>query len=163
MQGIYYRTSILSAAAALFFLAACGSHDHGNAGPDEDACEHMQAGPANAVTAAATGASAPNVSAAHTRHDIALVDVAGGKGGNVSYTADEDNEFVFALNKVLSFALRFGDSVISPESSKSTGFPCAEVKVTHTYDLEPGTYTLGFGPTSETSVSLVAVEAGHGH
>lgn len=40
---------------------------------------------------------------------------------------------------------------------------CSEIKRRHMFVLSVGTYNITFGPTTESSVSLVIVEAAQGH
>jgi hypothetical protein len=146
------------------FAVGCGedaddvSVEEGEESPEEEACEHMAEGPAQAVTASAVVAEAPDGTAEHTRIDVALVDVSGTVGGFVNYEAAEDGEYVFFLNDDSAFTLR--DAVGVPLASESSGpvAECGEVVVFHQYDLEVGTYIMDFEGSDETSVSVV-VEA----
>src|SRR5688572_14994746 len=56
---------------------ACGDDEEEN--PDVEGCEHLQEGPATAVTATATSENAPAIRADHRRYDVTLV---AGNGGN---------------------------------------------------------------------------------
>lgn len=146
--------------AALVVLAsACG-------GPapikDAEACEHLNEGPNEAVTATATASGAPSINTEHTRFDVTFVDVTGGKGGSVSYAAAHEAHHVIFLNedvpvKVTSSA---GADVAITSSEPSD---CSAVKARHEVPLAVGTYTLTFGPTDKASVRLVIEAEKHGH
>jgi hypothetical protein len=166
---ILSAAALLASMAAALQLAACDSHsqDHGSEEDYKaDACEHMAEGPAESVTALASrDDSLPDVSEAHTRHDIALPDVAGSREGYVAFEADEANDFHFALNSDATLEITDADgAVVQPEGEADSGSGCSEVKVLHTYELEAGRYVLHFASGFETSVSMVAVEGGeHAH
>ena len=55
-----------------------------------------------------------------------------------------------------------GGNEVEIEATEVGSEHCTEVAVSHTIELEVGTYTLSFGPTSAREVSLVHEEAG-GH
>lgn len=154
--------SVLLLSTAL--LAGCGD-DEPTESPDTEGCEHLQEGPASSITAAATGAG-PAVSNDHKRYDIALADVTGGKGGSVSFAVSEATEYVFFISADVPFAVTTssGQAVEIEESTKSSE-TCSEIKGKHIVPLATvGTYTLTFGPTTASQVSLVIEEAGeHDH
>ncbi len=141
-------------------LLACGEDEET---ADSEACEHLKEGPASAVTASASGAG-PTVSNDHRRYDIALVDVTGGKGGSVSFAAAEGTDYILFTSADVPVTVKnAGGTTVNPEESVKTSSGCAEVKGRHTIPMSVGTYTLNFGPTTETSVSLVIEEAGNDH
>lgn len=132
---------------------------------EKDGCEHLKEGPAKAVTATATANGAPDVSDEHTRFDIALVDVSGGKGGTVIFRAGAEKDYAFTLGADVTLKVKdsSGAEVAFEESAKSSS-ACTELKALHVAELKAGSHTLEFGPTSQTSVSLVVVEGGeHAH
>jgi hypothetical protein len=145
--------------------SACGGG--GAEGEDllAEACEHMQDGPFEDVTAAADRAAAlPDVTYEHTSVRVALVDVAGGRGGFVAFRAAAAAGYVFFLSANVAFGV--SDAAGAPvtlEQSRGDLGACAEVSVEHTVALEVGTWTLSLGPTSETTVSLVIEEEGGAH
>ena len=156
-------------------LAGCsGEEDHNHddeehaEDPAEEACLHIQQGPASSTTAAATREETlPSVSAPHTRHDITLVtgDAFGeARGGFVRYEASESGDFTFYLGGAVELEVSQGDTVIAPESMASTVSACEEVKATYTLELQGGSsYTLKLGPTEESAVGLVIEHAGEAH
>lgn len=131
--------------------------DHGESIEDEG-CEHIQEGPAKAVTASADTAQAPDATAEHTRIDLSLVDVEGGKGGAVQLVPDEAGDFYLFLSDDVSVTLtKAADgSVVTPELSEGAVEACAaEIPKHYVYDLEVGTYLLTVGPTTLDKVSFV--------
>lgn len=129
---------------------------------DAEGCEHLQNGPGAAVTATPSASGAPAVSNDHKRYDIALVDVSGQKGGSVTFAASEATDYVFFLGADVPFSVANanGQAVAIEESAKSSS-ECTDIKGRHVVPLAVGTYTLSFGPTSATSVSVVVEEAAH--
>jgi hypothetical protein len=129
---------------------------------DVEACEHLKEGPQTAVTATAATTGAPAVSNDHRRYDITLADVTGGKGGSVSFASAEAAEYVFFLGADVPFKVTSsGGQTVAIEASATSSSECGEVKGRHIVPLGVGTYTLSFGPTSATSVSLVIEEEAH--
>ena len=142
------------------------SETHEN--PDGEACEHLKGGPAAAPapapTAAATADAAPAVAADHQRYDVTLIDVAGGKGGFVKYAASEATDYIFFLGADVPVEfLDAANAPVAPEASASNSTGCAEIKGRHLVPFEVGTYALRFGPTTQTTVSIVVEGAGHDH
>lgn len=157
--------AIAAAMATLLVCPACGGEDHHHDDPVAEACEHMQDGPAMSVTAIADMAGdAPDVGEHHIRWDIALVDRGGGAadlGGYVDLVVDEASESLLFLGADVAIALWDATGTeVAAEASNADITACAEVAVSHTFDLEVGTYLLEIGPTSETEVQLVVEQAG---
>ena len=145
-------------------FAGCGSDDDDEPNIDVEGCEHLKEGPAVAVTAATSTTGAPAVSNDHKRYDVTLVDVTGGKGGSVSFAADEATDFIFFLNA--DVPVQFLDATgaaATPESSVNSSTVCTDIRKKHTVPLKVGTYALSFGPTTQSAVSVVIEEAGHVH
>jgi FAD/FMN-containing dehydrogenase len=141
-------------------LVACGGDEES---PDVEACEHLNEGPAAAVNASATGAG-PAVSNDHKRYDITLTDVTGGKGGSVSFAAAEGIDYILFTGADVPVAVKSSSGqTVAPEASVKTSSECTEIKGRHTFGLGVGTYTISFGPTTATSVSLVIEEAETDH
>ena len=131
---------------------------------DNDACEHLQEGPASAITASANTAGAPAVSNDHRRYDISLIDGTGGKGGSVSFAVTRANDYTLFLTGEVPVNLRDANGQRIEVTASGTGSSdCSEVKRRHLFALEVGTYSITLGPTTESSVSLVIVEAGQKH
>jgi hypothetical protein len=126
---------------------------------DNEACEHLQEGPATSVNASASETGAPSVSNDHRRYDIALTDVTGGKGGTVSFAASEAADYILFTGADVPVTVKSGSGqTIAAKASVKSSSVCTEVKGRHTFPLSVGTYTLTFGPTTATSVSLVIEE-----
>jgi hypothetical protein len=141
-------------------------------GPAADACEHLEEGPFNDVTAGADAAGAPNVSATHTKHRITLLDDGSGSyGGFVAIEADEAAEILIFLDGPVAIAVQDAQGAgLSLEQEPSCpGDGCAEacpaVKNHVAVDVASvGTYYVALGPTAASEVSLVHFEAaGHEH
>jgi hypothetical protein len=151
------KMKLLSAvllSSALFL--ACGEEETA----DSEGCEHLQEGPSASINASASGTDAPAVSNDHRRYDIALADVTGGKGGSVSFASAEAMDYVlFTSVDVPVIVKDSGGMTVIPKESVKSSIVCTEIKGRHTVPLSVGTYTLTFGPTPLTSVSLVIEEA----
>lgn len=139
-------------------LAGCGEKNEA----DVEACEHLQEGPAAAVTATASASGAPAVSNDHKRYDITLPAGSGGNVGSVSFAAAEATDYVFftGSNVTLKVTSASGQEVTFEESATSS-VECTNVKGRYVAPLQVGTYTLTFGPTSDSTVSLVIEETNH--
>lgn len=160
----FFRAGL--AAAALFAFGCSHSEDHGEeGGVKEDACEHMADGPALAVTAAGSGdGPLPDVSASHTRFDIALAPAGVDRGGFLAFKADGKNDFFFALNRAAALDIRdSAGTAMVREGAVDTASGCAVVKGIHAYELPAGTFILRLA-APDSSVSLVTVEgSSHAH
>ncbi len=143
-------------------LAGCGGEKNE---ADVEGCEHLQEGPAAAVTATATASGAPSVRNDHKRYDITLPAGSGGNVGSVSFEAGEASDYVFFLgsNVTLKVTNVTSGQAVTFEESATSSTECTEVKGRYVAPLQVGTYTLTFGPTSESSVSLVIEETAHEH
>ncbi|XXF75607.1 hypothetical protein P2318_21410 [Myxococcaceae bacterium GXIMD 01537] len=140
-------------------LAGCASDEENI---DDEGCEHLKNGPGQSVTATATATGAPAVSNDHKRYDIQLVDVGGQKGGTVTFAAAEATDFAFFLGSDVPFKVaNSSGQAVQPEESVTSSEVCTDIKGRHIVPLSVGTYTLTFGPTSATSVSVVVEEAAH--
>lgn len=129
----------------------------------EEGCEHMTEGPAQPISASLEGAG-PDVSTSHTRFDVALATQEAGNGGFVSYASGEAGDYRFYLSVDVPVSVK--DALGAPVAieSSASGGDCTVIALYHTIELGVGTYTLSFGPTTETSVSLVAELSGeHAH
>lgn len=162
------RALVTTAVAAALALAGCA--DDTTAAPDElaeleaDVCEHFAEGPILAVTAGADAASAVDVTGSHTRFDITLADVTGGKGGFVSIAIDEATEYAIFVGADVDVKVTDATgAVVTPEETFVGSDVCAAIGASYHMDLEVGTYTVEIGPTTETLVQLVYVEPGHDH
>lgn len=138
---------------------ACGGVEPGPS-PDAELCEHLQEGPATAVTAAAS--NGPAVSNDHRRYDVTLAASGGQYGGQVSFAVASQGEFMFALNKDVPVAFaNAGGGTVAPELVEKSSTECTDIKAKYLVPLDVGTYTLTFGPTAETTVGMVIEETAH--
>ena len=143
-------------------LAGCGHHED----PDAEACEHLKVTEDKAVkvTAGPLPAGAPTVADDHKRYDISLVDVTGGKGGNLAFAAEEAHDIAFFLSADVPVKFTDPAGMTAPiKSSAKSSSACAEIKGKHVVPMSVGTYTVVLGPTTATAVNLVVEHAGHVH
>lgn len=170
----------LSIALALVLgmsLTACGDeHDdhednnHANhtnvETPEEEACEHMEEGPFQDVTAAedSTG-TLENIAVPHTRMDVALAGEGADRGGVVSFEASEAGEYTFYLSQDVGFELADSNAmVLTPEASAGPVSLCATaILATHTFDLQVGTYTITMGPADLETLAVIFEAGEHEH
>jgi hypothetical protein len=152
------RTALVFVSA---LAAACGSETPAPSA-DAEGCEHLQEGPATAVTAAATSDAAPEIDSDHRRYDVTLTAISGGMGGFVRYAASEATDYVFfsSADVPMQFLDATGTAV-TPEASAKSSTGCSEIKGRHLVPLEVGPYSIQLGPTTLTSVSIVVEEAAH--
>lgn len=147
------------ALASVLGLAACTPAEED---PLAEPCEHAaEAG--TAVTAAVDGSAGPDVSATHTRFDVTLGAVEGGNGGTVSITVDESIHVLLYVGSDVPLTLQdaSGNEVVVGASEAVTA--CAELAMMYNYSLGIGSYTITFGPTTETSVLLLTEHEAHDH
>lgn len=153
--------------AALCALAmGCGDDGHDEPGGDElvgEACEHAVSGPYFDVTAAADASSAPAAKKAHHLVRITLMDVEGGKGGTVTYAADESGDFVIFATKSVPLSVKAADGTVVAIEATSAVTACDAVAEQHTVELGIGTYDVVLGPTTESEVGLVIEHAVEAH
>ncbi len=146
--------------------AGCGGDDEEEENPDVEGCEHLKEGPSTAVTATLTG-TPPAVDDDHRRYDITLVSGTGGNTGSVSFAAAEATDYIIYTSADVGLLVKnaSGATVEVEESAKSSS-ECTEIKGRHVVPMTVGTYTLTFGPSTASSVSIViehAHEEGHEH
>ncbi len=150
---------------ALAPFAACGDDDPAVESVDVEGCEHLQEGPAVAVTATLVGdTTTPAIAGDHKRYDVTLLAAGGQRAGVVSFAAAEATDYVFFFDA--SVPLEIIDSagtVVAIEASTTSSTECTDIKARHVVELAVGTYFLELGPTAETDVGIVVEEAlGHG-
>jgi ABC-type Zn uptake system ZnuABC Zn-binding protein ZnuA len=133
------------------------SHDeHGHDDPIGHACKHF-ADEATAVTATNDVASAVAVPDDHTLYLVTLAD----GEGLVALSRDEDGDVSFFLGSDVPFAVFAGETEQTPEAFERVREGCDAIAIVYTFDLEPGDYSLRFGPGAGDNVALVWEEAGH--
>ena len=130
---------------------------------DAEGCEHLQKGPGVALTATASNSGAPAVNNDHKRYDIALPAGTGGNAGSVSFAASEATDYTFFLNADVALKITSGTQTVAFETSAKSSTSCTDIKGRYVAPLQVGTYTLTFGPSSPSSVSLVIEESAHDH
>ncbi|MBU8896887.1 hypothetical protein KRR26_14810 [Corallococcus sp. M34] len=152
---------LLSAA----LLSACGDDSSKPSSVvDEEGCEHLQKGPGVSLSAVREG-TGPAVSNDHKRYDIALQEVAGGKGGAVSFAVTAAEDYVLFTNVDVPVTVTTsGGQVVEAEAHATSSESCTDIRGRHVVPLGVGTHTLTFGPTTVGQVSLVIEESGeHEH
>jgi hypothetical protein len=148
---------------SISLAAACGDdHDHGEASPAEDACEHMIEGPARSITAAADpGADAPEIGDAHTRFDITLPGAGDSRAGRVDLVIAEAGGYMLYMSADVPLTVHDdAGTALAPEASERSVAECTEVALGHGFDLGVGTYSVSLGPTAEALVQVVVVPLG---
>jgi hypothetical protein len=149
----------VSAASAPLEGEEHGSHGHCGGVDDElveHACLHGSFGPFRSVTAAALGESGPDVSRAHTAFAITLPEADGGRAGAVRYRPTEDGDFAFFSSTQVAVTVRDAQGgEVEAEVAKAVS-GCDSLSAVTVHGLRAGeVYTLEFGPTSETVITLV--------
>jgi mono/diheme cytochrome c family protein len=152
----------------LALLPACGSDkDNGSAADAAvdaavesaaaGACDHFEFGPPIAYTAADAMGTPPTIQP-HTRSDVTLVDVTGGKGGRLQMTLDEELPAALIVDTDVPLKVSAADGTVEQPTSTENPVPaseCAAAKAAYVFNLPPATYTIELGPTDATSVKLV--------
>jgi hypothetical protein len=141
---------------------------------DAEVCQHYQAGPYVDVTATLDTADAPDVSAEHTVHRVAFVELGAGgaggaggeRGGFTKIAIDAAGDYVLYLDEDVPLAVEGpSGSTVAVESScdpSACAADCSVVRVRHVVELGVGTHFLSYGPTAVSEASLVHEEAAHG-
>jgi len=136
-------------------LTACINHE------DKEGCLLLQRGPASIVTAVAAGDDGPFVAYNGRRYDIRFVAISGGNGGRVRFRSEERGDFVLYLNKDIPLQiLSTSGATVDIKATTTSSTECTEIHARHVAPFEVGSYTLSFGPTTDTSVGFVIEEAG---
>lgn len=129
---------------------------------DLEACEHLNEGPAVAVTATLSAQDAPDVSEGHKRYDISLVAQNEQYTGHVLYNSKEEADYVLFFNQDVNLEVKDAENVtVDIETSASSSVACGTVKARYVVPLGVGLYTLKLGPTAASTVSLVIEESAH--
>jgi hypothetical protein len=115
---------------------------------DAEGCEHLREGPA--VPTPSGGA----IDDDHQRYDLTLSPSANPAGVVTFASSREDHYFVF-LSRDVPLTVRQGGKEIAPTGFVDGSPACTEIATRSQFHLSVGTYELVFGPTSETSVSIV--------
>lgn len=132
---------------------------------DTEGCEHLQGGPAVAVTAAAkgAGADAPKVAEDHHRYDVALKGAAGKFEGTVRFDSAEAADHTVYLSKDVPFVVRDAKGAVAFKAQATSSPTCSEIRGRYVVPLGVGVYFLDFGPASEQNVSVVIEGAEEAH
>ena len=144
---------------------AGGGHDHDSLAA---ACDHFEYGPFVPIQAAAEATGdLPDVSLAHHRYDVTLATDAGGQHvAFLKFAADEAKHTWFLPNEDVPVALLAADGTpVALEAASAAEIDCDAAAKAAGAELEPGTYTLRLGPTTQATLQLVvhAVEDGADH
>lgn len=147
------------ALTALAATAACTTEEHEHEDPETDACEHLAAGPAEAVTAAttATATDAPDVSKAHTRFDVATGGTAEAPAtGYVKFVVAKAGEYLLVADKAVPLAvIDAAGATVAARSTAAKSDKCSVVLHRSLYDLKVGTVKVRIGPTVEGKVGVL--------
>lgn len=165
---------LLALALLAFAATGCDSpDDHGHAAVEDhfaeavaDACTHLKNGPAKAHTLTKDAGGAPDLTIEHNRLDLTFVDVGSGQGGVGTWKSGEATDYVLLMSA--DVAVKITDSTgaeVKPEESLPTPSGCPEAAIAHKVEFAVGTYTLTFGPGTDTGVKAIISEVGgeHGH
>jgi len=121
------------------------------------ACEHLDGGLAEVVVGAEFASKTyPDVSAEHTRYDVALDDLDADGLSYLSYQATDEGDHILFLTEDVPVTILGpdGDEVV-PEESEGSPEDCPGFAAHHVVELDIGTYTLVLGPAEVDAVSLV--------
>ncbi len=158
ITGLFRATFVIALAAT---TAGCEEHQHHAEGheheePNAAACSHLEKGPAVAITAAATSSKdAPRIDNNHSRYDVTLVDVAGGKGGFVSIAARKATDYIIFADQPVRLTVMKANQEVAAESSQPSIPECTTVKGRHAYPLGIDTYEIGISGATSNKVSLI--------
>ena len=168
------RLLLMTFAALFTFSAACGdgdnnhdhhnnhdhdhhdnhdnhdNHDHGP--PIDDACHHMEDGPAVAVTATDLNAAGmpPHIDADHKRYDVATT---AGEVGQIALAVDDLDPIHFYFDQEVEL------SIDAQNGSPLDVSGCGEVAYGVAYSLGIGTHILEVtAPSDSFSVVVVQTE-----
>lgn len=140
-------------------LGGCGQ----DALVEDDLCVEMTQPAVAAITATSNFEKTDTTLREDERFIVDLVDIGGPFGGFVTFIARTDDDYFFALDRNVPFAVWQGGF---REESKSTrtrrDLQCPQdIAAMYKFSLQAGTHLLEFGPTGEASVSI-AIEDEHG-
>ncbi|MDB5099568.1 MAG: hypothetical protein JWM80_3989 [Cyanobacteria bacterium RYN_339] len=123
---------------------------------DNEGCEHLQKGPAVALSGGATAdATAPEFKLDHKRYDVALT---GGKGF-IKYQSAEAKEYVFFTSPTATVAVTDASGkAVALTSSAPSSKACSDIQGRYTAKLGIGVYYLGLSTTA-SKVSVVVEDA----
>lgn len=165
---------ILPLSLTLFAIGgvACDSHDdHDHKEVEDhfaeavtDACTHLKNGPAKAHTLTKDATGAPDMTVEHHRLDLTFVDVGSGQGGVGTWKSGEETDYVLLMSADVPVKITDASGAeVTPEESLKTPSACPEAAIAHKVELPVGTYTLTFGPSTDTGVKAVVSEVGGEH
>lgn len=123
---------------------------------DNEGCEHLEKGPAVALTGGATAdASAPEIKLDHKRYDVALTS---GKAF-IKYQSGEAKEYVFFTAPTATVAITDATGLPVALTSNAAGSKaCADIQGRYTAKLGIGVYYLALN-ASASKVSVVVEDA----
>lgn len=155
-------------AGTLGLYGGCDDHDHDHDHDDdhgsteEEFCEHLENGPAEAKTATLDVTTPPALDEDHIRYDITFVDIADGDGnslgfgGFVTHASGEERELAVGLSADVPFRIFAPDGTeLVAEMTETGSEVCTALAKQYVYDVGVGTYTFDFGPSPATEVRMV--------
>jgi len=168
------HTSVLRSTLALALVLAVGpvagcddadpaTTEDPTAELELDLCERLAEGPAAALTAGDSTATAADAGAMHTRFDVTLHDDgAGGHRGYVSFPADEDTTYALVVGGDATFVVRdaFGAEV-APSLAETGSDHCALIGTWAQIPVGVGTYVVEIHSATLALVPFVYAEPGH--
>lgn len=120
-------------------------------------CNGLEEAAARTVSASAGPEDAPDVT------DVGRVDIellAGDSAGFVAYVPDEVGSFAFGLTEDLPIAIRDADgAAVEIEQTVTGSMLCDALAVRYSAPLTIQRYTLEVGPTSATTLGIIAEES----
>ncbi|MCA9678961.1 MAG: hypothetical protein H6709_25015 [Kofleriaceae bacterium] len=147
-------TMILGGASAVL-VAACGGGDDVPA-VDVEACQHLQGGPFQALTAGAVrDSSAPGIDDDHVAYQVTLPARGGGQGGFVFFGAAVAGDYVLFLDGDVDVEVTdSAGATVAPSATATSSAACGEVRRRLTVPMELGTYFLDLS-SAATEVTAV--------
>jgi hypothetical protein len=151
----------------MFVVSGCGEdghdeHNHGDLSPAEEACEHMQNGPATSLEISAmSDAPTDTVHSTweHKRVDLTLMDDGSGESfvGYVTYEAEAAGDYlVFADGQA---TITINDE--QPESAAEVS-ECSDVVQVQTFELAVGEHVMTVTASTATVRLVVELDGGDG-
>lgn len=126
--------------------------------PAAEACEHLAAGPAQAVTAKSvdTAAELADVSKSHTRFDVTLpADASGTYAGYVKFPAPAAGSYLLVADAAAPLQLLDSAGKVIAPTAQTTAGACSAVKTQLELPLAVATYRVKIGPYAKPLVGLL--------
>lgn len=149
------RFALLPALAIALLTFACGEETD----LETAFCSQLAGEADRSVEATPDAEGAPGVSRDATSYRIALVPDGDMFVGTVAFKPDENGDFAIGLSRDIPMRVINGAGEEVTFKKTVTGASCPELAVRHTMRLNTNTYTIEFGPTDVSEVSLVSEES----